>query len=98
MIFAFGLDEPGEHSAAVKQKQRAVPLLPCPGLPQRIHEPHLDLSGFPLAEGLPPTVVDDDWFIVKNRIYSNNLPNPVTGGLVGSLPTGIGTHFSFSAT
>ena len=45
----------------------------------------------PNGAGLPPTVVDDDWMVVKNRIYSNNLPNPVTGGLVGSLPTGIGT-------
>jgi hypothetical protein len=29
--------------------------------------------------------------MIGNKIYDNNLPNPVMGGLVGQLPTGIGT-------
>ncbi|MDG2304531.1 MAG: right-handed parallel beta-helix repeat-containing protein [Candidatus Binatia bacterium] len=31
-----------------------------------------------------------DWDITGNYIHDNNFPNPVTGGLVGALPAGIG--------
>ncbi len=48
----------------------------------------------PSGAGLPP---DDwpsetfrNWTLVDNDIYDNNLPNPVSGGLVGSLPPGVG--------
>ncbi len=30
------------------------------------------------------------WTLVDNRIANNNLPNPVSGGLVGALPPGMG--------
>lgn len=32
-----------------------------------------------------------DWRFIGNRIVDNNFPNPVSGGLVGALPPGIGT-------
>jgi len=48
----------------------------------------------PSAAGLPP---DDwpsetfrNWTLVDNAVYDNNLPNPVSGGLVGELPPGGG--------
>jgi parallel beta-helix repeat protein len=44
----------------------------------------------PNGASLPPLGDDGDWDIIGNRIYNNNLPNPVMGGLVGQLPSGIG--------
>jgi parallel beta-helix repeat protein len=44
----------------------------------------------PNGASLPPLGDDGDWEIIGNRIYDNNLPNPVVGGLVGQLPSGIG--------
>jgi len=44
----------------------------------------------PNGASLPPLGNDGDWEITKNRVYNNNFPNPVSGGLVGSLPPGIG--------
>jgi parallel beta-helix repeat protein len=44
----------------------------------------------PNGASLPPLGNDGDWEITNNKIYNNNLPNPVSGGLVGSLPPGIG--------
>ncbi len=40
---------------------------------------------------IPPLSQDDgDWDIIGNYIHDNNFPNPVTSGLVGALPSGIG--------
>jgi parallel beta-helix repeat protein len=48
----------------------------------------------PSGAGLPPQDWPSqpfrEWSVVNNRIYNNNLPNPVTGGLVGELPPGGG--------
>jgi len=44
----------------------------------------------PNGASLPPLGGDGDWEVIGNRIYNNNLPNPVVGGLVGALPSGIG--------
>lgn len=48
----------------------------------------------PEAAGLPaddwPSESFRGWTLVNNRVYDNNLPNPVSGGLVGLLPSGIG--------
>jgi hypothetical protein len=44
----------------------------------------------PNGAALPPLGNDGDWDITNNNVYNNNLPNPVSGGLVGSLPPGIG--------
>jgi parallel beta-helix repeat protein len=51
---------------------------------------HPNGSGLPYP-GTPGVPYDDGWKIVANQIYDNNFPNPVMGGLVGQLPTGIGT-------
>lgn len=51
---------------------------------------HPNGSGLPYP-GTPGEPYDDGWKIISNKIYNNNFPNPVVGGLVGSLPTGIGT-------
>lgn len=44
----------------------------------------------PNAAPLPPIGDDGDWLIADNYIYANNFPNPVSGGLVGQLPSGGG--------
>jgi len=48
----------------------------------------------PSGAGLPPSdwppTPFRNWTLVNNRIENNNLPNPVTGGLVGELPPGGG--------
>jgi hypothetical protein len=48
----------------------------------------------PSGAGLPPSTwpseIFRNWQLVGNRIYDNNFPNPVSGGLVGELPTGSG--------
>lgn len=44
----------------------------------------------PEAASLPPLGDDGDWDIINNYVHSNNLPNPVSGGLVGELPSGGG--------
>ncbi len=44
----------------------------------------------PNGASLDPLGDDGDWEITRNKIYNNNLPNPVSGGLVGALPPGIG--------
>src|SRR5688572_3648476 len=44
----------------------------------------------PNGASLPPLGDDGDWDIIGNDIHDNNLPNPVVGGLVGQLPSGIG--------
>ena len=44
----------------------------------------------PNGASLPPLGNDGDWDIISNDIYDNNMPNPVTGGLVGQLPEGLG--------
>jgi len=46
----------------------------------------------PNGASLPPfgNGEDGDWKFIGNQINDNNFPNPVTGGLVGQLPTGIG--------
>jgi parallel beta-helix repeat protein len=44
----------------------------------------------PNGAALPPLGNDGDWEIINNNVYNNNLPNPVSGGLVGALPPGIG--------
>lgn len=51
---------------------------------------HPNGAGLPYP-GTPGVPFDDDWDVIGNDIYDNNLPNPVVGGLVGALPTGIGT-------
>jgi len=51
---------------------------------------HPNGSGLPYP-GTPGVPYDDGWNIVGNQIYDNNFPNPVSGGLVGQLPTGLGT-------
>lgn len=38
----------------------------------------------------PPGLVSGGWVLSDNHIYENNMPNPVVGGLVGSLPPGGG--------
>lgn len=44
----------------------------------------------PNGASLAPLGDDGDWDIVGNVIHGNNLPNPVTGGIVGELPSGGG--------
>lgn len=48
----------------------------------------------PSGAGLPPQDWPPspfrNWTLVNNRVYNNNFPNPVTGGLVGELPSGGG--------
>jgi parallel beta-helix repeat protein len=48
----------------------------------------------PSGAGLPPQDWPSqpfrNWTLVNNRVYDNNLPNPVSGGLVGALPSGGG--------
>jgi parallel beta-helix repeat protein len=48
----------------------------------------------PSGAGLPPQDWPPqpfkNWTLVNNRVYDNNKPNPVTGGLVGELPPGGG--------
>jgi parallel beta-helix repeat protein len=48
----------------------------------------------PSGAGLPPQDWPSqpfrNWTLVNNRVYNNNLPNPVSGGLVGALPSGGG--------
>lgn len=49
----------------------------------------------PSGAGLPPQDWPQsqpfrNWTLVNNRIENNNLPNPVSGGLVGELPSGGG--------
>lgn len=48
----------------------------------------------PESAGLPPSNWPAqpfrNWTVVDNHVYSNNLPNPVTGGSVGNLPPGGG--------
>ncbi len=44
----------------------------------------------PNGASLPPLGDDGDWDIIGNYIHDNNFPNPVSGGLVGALPSGIG--------
>ena len=48
----------------------------------------------PSGAGLPPQDWPSqpfrNWNVVNNRVYDNNLPNPVSGGLVGELPPGGG--------
>ena len=44
----------------------------------------------PNAASLPPLGNDGDWDIVGNYVHSNNFPNPVSGGLVGQIPSGGG--------
>ena len=57
-----------------------------------IHDNTVGLGLYhPNGAGLPYPGPDEDWKIVGNKIYDNNFPNPVMGGLVGQLPTGIGT-------
>jgi parallel beta-helix repeat protein len=48
----------------------------------------------PSGAGLPPQDWPSQpfrgWNVINNRVYDNNFPNPVTGGLVGELPSGSG--------
>jgi len=48
----------------------------------------------PSGAGLPPQDWPPspfrNWTLLNNRVYNNNLPNPVSGGLVGALPSGGG--------
>lgn len=44
----------------------------------------------PNGASLPQLGDDGDWDIIGNFVHDNNFPNPVTGGLVGVLPQGIG--------
>ncbi len=44
----------------------------------------------PAGASLPPLGDDGDWQIIGNFVHDNNFPNPVSGGLVGALPPGIG--------
>lgn len=48
----------------------------------------------PSGAGLPPQDWPSQpfrgWSVTNNRVYDNNLPNPVSGGLVGELPPGSG--------
>ncbi|MEW6271857.1 MAG: right-handed parallel beta-helix repeat-containing protein [Thermodesulfobacteriota bacterium] len=48
----------------------------------------------PSGAGLPPQDWPSqpfrNWTLVNNRVENNNLPNPVSGGLVGALPSGGG--------
>lgn len=48
----------------------------------------------PSGAGLPPQDWPPspfrNWSLIDNRVESNNLPNPVSGGLVGELPPGGG--------
>lgn len=48
----------------------------------------------PSGAGLPeddwPPQPFHSWTLVNNRVYDNNFANPVTGGLVGELPSGSG--------
>jgi parallel beta-helix repeat protein len=48
----------------------------------------------PSGAGLPPQDWPPspfrNWTLVNNRVENNNLPNPVSGGLVGALPSGGG--------
>jgi parallel beta-helix repeat protein len=48
----------------------------------------------PSGAGLPPQDWPSqpfrNWTLVNNRVYNNNFPNPVSGGLVGALPSGGG--------
>ncbi len=49
----------------------------------------------PSGAGLPPQDWPQDqpfrnWTLIDNRIENNNFPNPVSGGLVGELPSGGG--------
>ena len=48
----------------------------------------------PSGAGLPPQDWPPspfrNWALVNNRVENNNLPNPVSGGLVGALPSGGG--------
>ncbi len=48
----------------------------------------------PSGAGLPPQDWPSqpfrDWTFVNNHVHDNNLPNPVSGGLVGELPPGGG--------
>lgn len=49
----------------------------------------------PSGAGLPPQDWPPDqpfhnWQVVDNDVHDNNLPNPVSGGLVGELPSGGG--------
>ncbi len=48
----------------------------------------------PSGAGLPPQDWPPspfrNWTLIDNEVYDNNLPNPVSGGLVGELPSGSG--------
>jgi parallel beta-helix repeat protein len=48
----------------------------------------------PSGAGLPPEDWPSqpfrNWTLLNNDVYDNNLPNPVSGGLVGELPSGGG--------
>jgi len=44
----------------------------------------------PNGASLDPLGDDGNWRIIGNQVYDNNFPNPVSGGLVGALPYGIG--------
>lgn len=44
----------------------------------------------PNAAPLPPLDDNGDWDIAGNYVHSNNLTNPVSGGLLGLLPSGSG--------
>lgn len=48
----------------------------------------------PSGAGLPPDDWPSEtfhtWTLINNRVYDNNFPNPVDGGLVGALPSGSG--------
>jgi parallel beta-helix repeat protein len=48
-------------------------------------------SGAGLApQDWPQSQPFHSWSLLNNRVYDNNLPNPVSGGLVGELPPGGG--------